>query len=230
MNTVNALSQAKASSGLHTALSWLVTLLLPVVLTLTAVRMLFTPLFLQMEYSMPGFPPDWYGFTKVDRLYWSNIAMQYLLNDAGIEYLGDLRFADGRPVYNERELHHMVDVKNAIQTTLNVWMIALGALIVLAAWAYWGGWRRAYARGLWRGGWLTAGLIAAILLLVAAAFGMFFVAFHNVFFQPGTWTFLYSDTLIRLFPERFWRDIFVYVGGLTLIAALVIVWLTKKKI
>jgi hypothetical protein len=27
--------------------------------------------------------------------------------------------------------------------------------------------------------------------------------FHQIFFSAGTWMFLYSDTLIRLFPERF---------------------------
>jgi len=54
--------------------------------------------------------------------------------------------------------------------------------------------------------------LAAILLFVLLAFGVIFVAFHNVFFPPGTWTFLYSDTLIRLFPERFWRDTFIAVG------------------
>lgn len=229
MTSANTFPQAKTSSGLYTALSWLVTLLLPVALALTAVRLLFTPLFLQMEYSMPGFPQDTFGFTKEDRLYWSNIAMEYLLNDAGIEFLGDLRFEDGTPVYNERELRHMLDVKNAIKMAFNVWMVSLGALLLLGVWAFRGGWWAAFRRGLRRGGWLTAGLIAAILVSVAAAFGVFFVAFHNVFFEPGTWMFLYSDTLIRLFPERFWRDIFIYVGALTLAAALAIVFATRKS-
>jgi uncharacterized membrane protein len=35
-----------------------------------------------------------------------------------------------------------------------------------------------------------------------------FVGFHQVFFDAGTWTFAYSDTLIRLFPERFWQVAF----------------------
>ena len=53
-----------------------------------------------------------------------------------------------------------------------------------------------------------------------ASFGVFFVAFHQVFFDPGTWIFLWSDTLIRLFPERFWRDVFIYVGVLSLAGGL----------
>jgi uncharacterized membrane protein len=40
-----------------------------------------------------------------------------------------------------------------------------------------------------------------------------FVGFHQLFFDPNTWTFLFSDTLIRLFPERFWQVAF---GAVTL--------------
>ena len=56
------------------------------------------------------------------------------------------------------------------------------------------------------------GLLTAILVFVGIAFGVIFVLFHNIFFESGTWTFFYSDTLIRLFPERFWRDTFIAIG------------------
>ena len=92
------------NNWLYRLLGWLVTLLTLVVLMLSAVRLLMVPAFLTFEYNTPNFPPDRYGFTTADRLYWSNIALDYLLNDAGIEFLGDLRFADGSPVYNQREL------------------------------------------------------------------------------------------------------------------------------
>jgi len=216
-------------SRLSTALGWLVTLLTPVVLVLTAVRLLMMPAFLTFEYNTPNFPADFYGFSQADRLYWSNIALDYLLNDAGIEFLGDLRFADLSPVYNARELGHMVDVKIALQTALQVWRISLGALVLLAIWAWLGGWIDAYRHGLGRGGWLTAIAIAVIIVFVLLSFGVFFVAFHNVFFEAGTWMFEFSDTLIRLFPERFWRDIFIYVGVLSGGAGLLIAFLLRKK-
>ena len=216
-------------SKFHPALGWLVTLLTPVVLVLTAVRLLKMPAFLTFEYNTPNFPPDFYGFTQEDRLYWSNIALEYLLNNAGIEFLRDLRFGDGSLVYNQRELGHMVDVKIALQTALTVWRITLAALVLLAIWAWLGGWIDAFQRGLGRGGWLTAIAIAFIILIVLVSFGVFFVAFHNVFFEPGTWMFEFSDTLIRLFPERFWRDIFIYVGILAGGAGMLIGFLLRKR-
>ena len=68
-----------------------------------------------------------------------------------------------------------------------------------------------------------------IIVFVLLSFGVFFVAFHNVFFDPGTWMFEFSDTLIRLFPERFWRDIFIYVGVLAGGAGLLIGFLLNKN-
>src|SRR4030067_3571738 len=101
----------KTSFSFSRPLSWLVTILVPIALVLTGVRLMMTSAFLNIEYNLPGFPPDRYGFTKAERLYWSNIAKDYLLNHAGIEFLGDLRFEDGPPVYNDRELTHIGEVK-----------------------------------------------------------------------------------------------------------------------
>jgi integral membrane protein (TIGR01906 family) len=210
-------------------LSWFVTLIVPVALILTTVRVLLSPVYINVEYNTPGFPDDFFGFTKQDRLYWANIARIYLLNDQGIDYLGDLRFPDGQLappqscrymddcslLYNERELKHMLDVKNVVQTALKVWIGSLFLLAALGVWAWFGGWWKMFKFGVGRGGWLTIFLVAGILAFVLLAFGVIFVAFHNVFFEAGTWTFYYSDTLIRLFPERFWRDTFLAVGLLS---------------
>lgn len=217
--------QLNTQSPVYRIFGWLATLLVPVALVLTSVRLLLFPVFLAFEYSTPGFPPDSFGFTKQDRLYWSNIALEYLLNDQGIEFLGDLRFADGTPVYNERELRHMVDVKLALSNALTVWLASVMVLVTFGLWARFGGWWATYRKGLGRGGLLSVFLIVIVIVIVLLSFGIFFVAFHNVFFEPGTWMFLWSDTLIRLFPERFWRDIFIYVGLITAGLGLLIAYL-----
>lgn len=216
------------SSPLQNLLSWLVVLLVPVALVLTAVRLLLTPIYVQIEYRMPEFPVDTYGFTFEDRLHWAPVAIEYLLNDAGIEFLGDLKFDNGDPLYNARELRHMVDVKNVVTSALRIWAAAWGALALLGVWAWRANWLPPYARGLKGGGWLTIGLLGGIILFVAVAFGIIFVGFHQVFFESGTWTFLYSDTLIRLFPERFWQDTFIAVGLLSMAQAAILIWLSGR--
>ena len=217
------------TSILFPVLSWIITLLVPVALVLTSVRVMLTPLYVNFEYNAPGFPQDSFGFTKEDRLYWSQITRQYLLNTAGISFLADLRFPDGNPVYNERELRHMVDVKNVLGEVLKIWLASLAALIVLGVWAWFGHWWDLFKHGLGRGGWLTVILIATVLVFVIFGFGVFFVFFHNLFFQSGTWMFEWSDTLIRLFPERFWRDIFILVGALSLGGGLALAYLTRPS-
>lgn len=47
-------------------------------------------------------------------------------------------------------------------------------------------------------------------------FWNFFAAFHHLFFKGDSWIFLYSDTLIRLFPIRFWQDAFLLAALISL--------------
>ena len=204
-------------------LSWLVTLLIPLALIGLGLRLLLTTTFLKIEYNMPYFPPDEYGFTKEDRLKWAPFALEYLVNNAEISYLGDLKFDDGTPLYNERELSHMADVKRVTKGALNVWYGSLAVLAALGAWAWFGGWWQEYRLGLMRGGWLMVGLAVAVGLIVVLGiainpnvFWNFFAGFHSLFFEGDTWLFLYSDTLIRLFPIRFWQDAFLLAAVIAL--------------
>ena len=229
MNNVTEVVVEKSASLWMHWLGWIVTIIVPVVLVLTAVRIVLNPWVLHFEYNSPGFPADRYGFTKEERLYWSKIAVEYLLNPEGISFLGDLRFADGAPVFNERELVHMVDVKNTVRKVILVWYLALGILLGFGFWAWKGGWWSVYRHGLGRGGWLTVFLIVGLLLFILLSFSVLFVTFHNVFFAPGTWTFNWNDTLIRLFPQRFWRDLFLIVGGLSLASGLMLGFGFRKR-
>ena len=167
---------------------------------------------------MPGFPEDSYGFTQAERLEYGKIAIEYLVNDAGPEFLGDLTFENGAPLYNEREVSHMVDVKVLVKFGLRLWAWATGLLVIVGGWAWFGKWWQAYLAGAKRGGQLTLILTILLGILGAINFRSFFTQFHHLFFEGDSWLFYYSDTLIRLFPMRFWSDAFlmeaiIVVGG-----------------
>jgi integral membrane protein (TIGR01906 family) len=204
-------------------LSSLVAILIPLALIGLGLRVLLTPLFLKIEYNMPYFPPDEYGFTKEDRLKWAPLALNYLVNSADISYLGDLKFDDGTPLYNERELSHMKDVKRVTQGALKVWYTSLALLAFLGILEWAGDSGEAYRLGLMRGGWLmvllaiTIGVIALVGISVNPdIFFTFFAGFHHLFFEGDSWLFLFSDTLIRLFPIRFWQDAFLFAALIAL--------------
>ena len=208
---------------------WLITIFVPVVLVLVSVRILLTPVFINVEYRLPYFPEDPYGFTREERLYWSELSRKYLVNSAGIEFLSDLQFGDETSFYNERELHHMLDVKNVIRVAMIVMASGLVMVVGIGIWAWRAGWWEEFKIALSRGGWLSVGLIAAVLVYLIFNFDSLFVTFHRIFFEGDTWLFKYSDSLIRLFPVVFWRDAFIWVGTLTLAGGLAIGYFFSRK-
>lgn len=212
------------------ALSWLIAIIVPFFLIMTVIRLLFTPLYPQVVYRMPGFPEDIYGFSLDERLHWSRVSMEYLLTDSDIDFLAGQQLADGQPLYNQRELSHMVDVKVVLRGMITAWTILLVVLIGLFLWARRGGWMPAFVRGLGAGGRLTIGLIVFILAGVVISFNWLFTAFHRIFFTGDSWLFSYSDTLIRLFPLPFWQTAFVLMGVLTLLAAAGLILLERKVV
>ena len=205
--------------GWLTAARIFLQVLIPVILVLTSVRMLMTNAFVRFNYSLPGFPGDRYGFTEADRLFHAPIALEYLSNAEGIEFLGDQQFDDGSPVYNASELGHMEDVKEVTRAALNVWRLGLIAAVVVSVVL----WRVAGSQSLWeawRGGAkLTAIIMLVLIVGLIGAFSVLFVGFHEIFFDPNTWTFSFSDTLIRLFPQRFWEVAFGTIAVATLLQA-----------
>lgn len=200
--------------------SILVSILVPFFLLMSSVKLIMHPYFLDYEYNLPNFPPDPYGFSTQDRLRWGKISLDYLLNQEGIEYLADLKFSDGSVLYNERELSHMLDVKNLVQAGLKVWyaIIAFFLLVGVAAWKL--NILQEFWKAVSRGGWLTLLLILLILAAVMIDFDALFAQFHGLFFQADTWLFYASDTLIRLFPEKLWSDGFTFAGIFTLVGGL----------
>jgi len=210
-------------SNLTTILSYLTSLLVPLALIGTALRILLSPIYFNVEYRMPYFPVDEYGMTQQERLQWAPFAITYLVNGADISYLGDLKFPDGTALYNERELSHMADVKNVVLGALGVWTISLIILSMLGILATRGAWLPDYLNGLRRGGMWMIGLAVALGLISGIGitanpdvFEQFFIFFHSLFFKGDSWLFYYSDTLIRLFPIRFWEDAFLWAAILAL--------------
>jgi integral membrane protein (TIGR01906 family) len=220
-------AQRRTNTLLASAISWLVTLVVPLALIGLAVRLVLLPVFPTIEYHTPGFPPDDYGFTTQERIHWAGYAWSYLVNSSDISYLGDLKFPDGKPLYNERELSHMHDVKRVLTSTFRAWYISLAVLLIagLASWRL--GQLRLFRAGLRRGGWLTIALAALIgtivlvgILMNPDVFWNFFAWFHSLFFSGNSWIFEYSDTLIRLFPIRFWQDTFLFAAVVVLAGGL----------
>lgn len=210
-------------------LVFILAIFIPYLLLMTGVRLVMTPAFPAMEYKRAGFPQDPYGFTIQERTKWSDYAVSYLTNDAGIEYLGNLQDLTGQKMFAPDELTHMEDVKEVVTISSTVWYVLGGVSIAILLWfvimRQWDSIRKAFNAG----GWITVGLLSALLVFLAVSFDQLFVYFHRLFFEDGTWTFSQSSTLIRLFPFEFWRDAFALAIGFALLVGVLFVILTYKR-
>ena len=213
---------------IQASIKWIIAMIIPVFILMTAIRLLLTPFFLDYEYNKPSFPPDPYGFTTEDRLIYSRVAIEYLLNDAEIDYLGKLKFPDSNDFYNERELSHMLDVKLLVKLMIQIWNILLLIFVFIGVMLWHKKKVLLFYQSLQLGGWLTVGLILLILMGVGISFSALFTGFHKIFFEGETWIFYYSDSLIRLFPMKFWQDAFTLLGIFTLVVGVILIYLSRK--
>lgn len=200
----------------------LIVLAVPLVLIVVVVRLVTLPWFPAWEYHRPGFPEDDYGLQRDERLRLARTSIAFLNLPHDVERLERLQLPDGAPAFTERELQHMRDVKRVYDGITVVGLLALVMAIsagyVLhrrdAGAAIWG--------GLSDGALLTLVVLVVLGVLMLFAWDAFFTGFHRIFFDSGSWRFRYSDTLIRLFPMRFWRDAGVLVAGAVAVVAFVL--------
>lgn len=198
---------------------------IPASIVLTNVRLVLLPWYPSLEYGKPSFPPDPYGFTNTERKQHAGLALEFLVSDVGIEFLAEQVLPDGNRLYNKRELRHMQDVKAVTRIALRVWRSALVLTLCASLALAW----RPGTQMLLRSGLMVGSAIVVVVLLTALGyillnFNSFFTHFHQVLFESGTWTFLYSDTLIRLFPIKFWADVFILVSGMSLLEGSLLWW------
>lgn len=180
--------------------------ILPWFLALTNVLPLISSPFLRFQYARPDIPRST-RFTPEERQTVAEATAHYLVSGKGIEYLGDLRDDRGLPLFNERELGHMVDVKVLLAKAVKL-DIALGLLLAcsLGIQLSQREARRRVPFYLLLAALVTLALCILSIIVTAVTFRWLFVEFHHLFFVGDTWLFPRSDTLIQLFPEMFWFD------------------------
>lgn len=207
---------------------WLVVAAMPIFLGFTTITLMINDLYPTYQYDNPNFPADRFGFSNDERLELALVAVGYLQRseppDEVIYLLEEQRIpGTDLPLYNEREIGHMIDVKRLTDTirlgAVISGLVVIGGLLFMLA--------RTETRpqaftALWHGGLATTGVLVLIALFILVGWSVFFVWFHELLFPPGTWTFSYSDSLIRLFPEKFWFDFGLILSLIVLAEGLIV--------
>ncbi|MCB8920541.1 MAG: TIGR01906 family membrane protein [Ardenticatenaceae bacterium] len=209
-----------------TIIRWLVILAMPFFLGLGGIRAIIAWDYPAWEYQR--IPSDQFGFSDTERLELARATLDYLQRPSPanevIYLLEDLRLpGTNDPLYNSGEISHMIDVKNVADVfTRVVWLTGVIVLAGLAFLLARPSTRPEGYRAIFGGGLATTAVLLVIGLFILIGWNTFFVQFHELLFPPGTWTFYYTDSLIRLFPEQFWFDVGVLVSGGVFVAGLVV--------
>ncbi len=130
----------------------------------------------------------------------------------------DSAFPGQSPLLDERERSHMSDVARLVRI-LAISVIVAAVVAVLSARRMRGEPRRVGAVMLRTAAVIGAAALA-LALTFAVAFEAAFLAFHAVFFPPGTFLFEPGSNLITLFPEGFWFDASLAAGATIILSAL----------
>ena len=208
--------------------SAIIVVFLPVAIVLSNLRVFINPWFPIYEYRRAGFPQDLMGMDNETRSRLAINSVRYLVNNADISYLSQDRDQYGNIIYNERELHHMEDVKFVVGRVLGVWKMSLAMVIGALIWLYLKpDTDDIIKRSVEYGSGVIIVCIFCLLAYILINFDSFFTTFHQIFFESGTWTFSYTDMLIRLFPPKFWSDIAIFIAATSLFEGLLLWWAAR---
>jgi integral membrane protein (TIGR01906 family) len=187
---------------------------LAVVILLAGPLLLFNPLFtsvLQQRHQVA----ITFGETQeeIDRV--TTALLLDLLTDGDF----DAALSSEPSLLNQREQSHMHDVARLVRI-LAISAILAVVVAVLCVRRMRGESRRVGAVMLRTAAVIGAGALA-LALTFAVAFEPAFLAFHALFFPPGTFLFEPGSNLITLFPEGFWFDASLIAGATVVLSAVI---------
>ena len=137
----------------------------------------------------------------------------------------DIRVKSGNgepaPLYSEREIIHMRDVKQLFQFVFRVHEVAFAYIVTYLAGVYlWSREQslRRLARQAITAGIATVGVLGVAAIAMLIGFDQLFYAFHVFSFSNDFWQLdPATDRLVQMFPIGFWFDVSIAAGVLTIV-------------
>ncbi len=199
---------------------------LPVALVTTNIR-LFANAPLVYDYSFDRYgAEEATGLSRADLDSTAAALRDYFNNDETTFYHTVTEDGLPTPVLKARETAHMEDVKaifvqvNRIQEVAVVYVLLY--VVAFFIWARDGNVRQLAGQAL-AGLGLGVAVVGGIGIVAAFGFDAAFERFHRIFFTNDLWQLDPArDHLIQMFPEPFWRDMTILLGGVCAAQALVI--------
>ena len=114
--------------------------------------------------------------------------------------------------YSEKEISHLEDVKRVMGYANFYFMFLLVVEVFLLVMIFRTD-RKEFHKAFLYGGLTSLAVLFLTLIWALTDFNSLFTAFHNAFFETGTWTFASTDKLVNLFTHDFFyqtaKEIFI---------------------
>ena len=200
---------------------------IPIFLITTNTRLLINSPFV---YSMEFNQMDISSKTNIEKQELLSISQQirsYFNNNQ--DYLNIETFINGikQPLFNDREISHMFDVKKLVKTTYSTQLIT-GFLLTLMFCIDLIFRKKTLKRNIFLGSIITIGGIIFVGIGVLFSFDQIFILFHQLSFTNDLWILDPSkDYLIKIFNPKFFYDSTIYIALATIIESLIILILLR---
>ncbi|HHY83012.1 MAG TPA: TIGR01906 family membrane protein [Clostridiales bacterium] len=142
-----------------------------------------------------------------------------------------------RPVFNEREKLHMVDVKDLFNFASRVRNISLAGIVLLFIILYYLSHKQPLR--FFAASYLTAAAMLLLLLIIAVPiiksnFTYYWDQFHYLFFDNDLWILNpETDIMIQMVPEPFFNQavtrVIIYFAAGSLVLGFISFWLLRKS-
>jgi integral membrane protein (TIGR01906 family) len=129
-----------------------------------------------------------------------------------------------QPIFNEREITHMKDVKGLFDVEHRVTAVLLGlGIALLAAGLFGRGWAKRLKRAGLIGQIFWISLLVFVAVWAAIDFDGLFRRFHGLLFTNDLWLLNpKTDLMIRMLPEKFFAAVAVHAAGWMLIGQMLL--------
>jgi len=200
---------------------------IPIFLITTNTRLLINSPFV---YSMEFNQMDISSKTNIEKQELLSISQQirsYFNNNQ--DYLNIETFINGikQPLFNDREISHMFDVKQLVKTTYSTQFITGFFLALMFAIDFIFR-KRTLKRNIFWGSIITIGGIIFFGIGILFSFNQIFILFHQLSFTNDLWILDPSkDYLIKIFNPKFFYDSTIYIALATIVESLIILMLLR---
>lgn len=168
------------------------------------------------------------GISKEELFDSTEVLLDYLQDNRKDLSIDVVQNGQEKPMFNQLEIDHMVDVKNLYQTAMTIRLVSIFSFVALtifylssmkSEWLY--TMFKGYQQALIGFGFLLFGIISYVLV----DFRGFWILFHQILFTNELWMLNpATDNLILMVPQEFFNQLVINIIG-TIVIGLVLIYL-----